>query len=142
MLISDFDAFVQNTPHDVLNYALYLAYPDKIPSDNADEQTAIVECVEINVAQGEARLYPPFSASIVEGSECETLGDLFIQLVDPTHPHPGLRIVAELPLIRDEGVAYDTTLTAIAQIHVATEAEEVWLLLAPASEFPKGALPV
>jgi hypothetical protein len=54
---------------------------------------------------------------------------------------PALKLIAELPLIREDSVTYETTFVPIVEMHIGTEAEEVWLLLASPSEFPANSLP-
>jgi hypothetical protein len=141
MLIAELEELVSSAPKEVEDYELYLAAPDTVVADNADEQTATIGGVELCVEQSEARLYPPFAAKDVDGGECVTLADLLTALRDDPAYQPELKLVAELPLIRDDDATYETTLVPVVEMHIGTEAQEVWLLLAPPAEFPANSLP-
>jgi hypothetical protein len=141
MLIAELEELVSSAPKDVQDYDLYLAAPDTVAADNADDQTATIGAVVLCSEQSEARLYPPFASKEVDGSECLSLADLLTALKDDPAYQPDLKLVAELPLIRDEGATYATTLVPVVQMHIGTKAQEVWLLLAPPAEFPANSLP-
>ena len=142
MLISELEKLVIEAPEEVRAYALYLACPDAVAADDADEQTAIIGGVELSTDQTEARLYPPFASKSTDETQCYTLGDFLSTLKDNPAFQPDPKLVAELPLIREDSATYKTTFVPIVEMHVGTEAEEVWLLLASPAEFPANALPV
>ena len=139
MLISELESLVSAAAEEVQTYDLYLACPDKVAADNADEQTATIGGVDLCIEQAQARLYPPFAS--VDGYQCYTLADLLSTLKDAEGYQPDLKLVAELPLIREESVACETTIVPVVQLHIGTHAHEAWLLLASPSEFPANSLP-
>jgi hypothetical protein len=141
MLTSELEALVSATPQAILDFDLYLACPDPVVSDNADEQTATIGCVELAPEHFEARIYPPFSPKETEGSQIYRLSELMSALKPADGEFIDLRLVVEIPIIREDSQTYSTSLVPIVAMHVGTDAQEVWLLLAPVSDFPAGALP-
>jgi hypothetical protein len=141
MLVADLENLVSAAPEEVRNYALYLACPDTVAADNADEQTAIIGDVVLSTEQSEARLYPPFAKKVTDEAQCYTLADLLSALTNDADYQPDLRLVAELPLVREDSVTYETSLVPIVEMHIGPEAGEVWLLLAAPSDFPANSLP-
>ena len=141
MLIAELENLVAAAPEEVRDYALYLAAPDTVAADNADEQTAIIGGVDLSTDQTQVRLYPPFAAQAAEETQCLTLGDLLAMLKENDEFQSALKLFAELPLIREDSVTYETIFVPIVKMHIGTEAEEVWLLLASPSEFPANSLP-
>lgn len=141
MQVPELETLLDAVPEGVRNYALYLACPDKAAADNADELTAIVGGVEICTEQGQARLYPPFSVKASEETQCLTLDALLFSLSDNDARLPDIKLMVELPLLREDSVSYQTTLVPVVQMHIGKQAQEVWLLLAAIAEFPANALP-
>jgi hypothetical protein len=141
MQTSELESLISSAPKEIADYDLYLACPDPVLSDNADEQTATVGCVELHPEQFEARIYPPFSAQETEDSQIYTLSELMSALKPDDTTSTDLRLMVEMPIIRDEAETYATKLVPVVAMHVGSDAQEVWLLLAPATEFPAGSLP-
>jgi hypothetical protein len=52
-----------------------------------------------------------------------------------------LRLMVEIPLLRDESGHDPVSLVQINGLHIGRESEEVWFLVRPASEYASGLLP-
>lgn len=124
---------------DVGSFSVYLAAPDK---DGTDVDLASVGRVETDYEEGVARLYPASTATDVEAVEPEPyLGMILSQLPVDALGENDLRLLVEVPLIRDEGGDEQVSLEDVSGIHIGTSSEEVWLLAKPAEDFAAGLLP-
>ena len=52
-----------------------------------------------------------------------------------------LRVVAELPLLREGPGWIRKVLTDVCEVHVGRDMEELWLLVRPNEDYPSGQLP-
>jgi hypothetical protein len=121
---------------DVHSYAVYLAEPDR---DGNDVDLATIGRVEVLTDSKEVRFYPSSTATDVDCVDPEPyLGMILDQL--PTDSESDLRLSAEVPLLRGES---DDTVSfkEVVDICIGRDAEEVWLLLRPASAFADGLMP-
>jgi hypothetical protein len=124
---------------DVHAYTVSLAAPD---SDGVDVDLAAIGRVEIDREVGEARLYPASTATDVDSIEPEPyLGMVLSQLPFDVSAENDLRLMVEIPLLRDESGHDRVSLVEINGLHVGRDSEEVWLLVRPASEYASGLLP-
>jgi hypothetical protein len=135
MMLSNLIAKIQ-AAGDVHSYAVYLAEPDR---DGNDVDLATIGRVEVLTDSKEVRLYPSSTATDVDCVDPEPyLGMILDQL--PTDSESDLRLSAEVPLLRGES---DDTVSfkEVVDICIGRDAEEVWLLLRPASAFADGLVP-
>ena len=103
---------------------------------------ASVGRVEVDYEKGLARLYPVSTASDPDSVEAEPyLGMVLSQLPTDAVGDNDLRLVAEVPLVREETDGDQVSLVDIADICIGKAAEEVWFLVRPADEFADGLLP-
>ncbi|HTY51523.1 MAG TPA: hypothetical protein VMB48_17690 [Steroidobacteraceae bacterium] len=124
---------------DVHAFTAYLAAPDK---DGVDVDLASVGRVDVDYDKGEVRLYPASTATDVDSIEPEPFfGMVLDQLPTYDREESDLRVLIEVPLLRDESGGGEVRLVDLAGFHVGTGAEEVWLLARPAGEFAAGLLP-
>src|ERR1700730_17074848 len=138
MKLSELYAMVQ-AAGDVHAYTVSLAAPD---SDGVDVDLAAIGRVEIDPEVGEARLYPASTATDVDSIEPEPyLGMVLSQLPFDVTAENDLRLMVEIPLLRDESGHDRVSLVEINGLHIGPESEEVWLLVRPASEYASGLLP-
>jgi hypothetical protein len=138
MKLSELYAAIQ-AAGDVVDYAVWLAAPDK---DGVDVDLAAVGRVDTESEPGEARLYPASTATDTDSIEPEpTLYIVLSQLPSDISEDNDLRLIVEIPLLRDDSGKDLVTFTDIKGLHIGHESEEVWLLVQPASEFADGLLP-
>jgi hypothetical protein len=103
---------------------------------------ASVGRVEVDYEQGVARIYPSSTATDSDSVDPEPyLGMVLSQLPMDTLGDNDLRLLVEVPLLRDETDDEQVSLVDLAGIHVGRASEEVWLLVRPAEEFATGLLP-
>jgi len=124
---------------DVDSYSAYLAAPD---ADGVDVDLATVGRVELDRDVGEARLYPASTSTDVDSVEPEpffgmVLSELPLDLTDGGD----LRLMVEMPLIRNESGSDRTSFVEIRDLYIGRESEEAWLLVRPVSDFGAGLLP-
>jgi len=138
MKLSELYAKVQ-AAGDVHSYSVSLAAPD---SDGVDVDLAAIGRVEIHPEVGEARLYPASTATDVDSIEPEPfLGMVLSQLPSDVNAESDLRLMVEIPLLRDELGHDRVSLVEVNGLHIGRNSEEVWLLVRPASEYANGLLP-
>jgi hypothetical protein len=124
---------------DVHAYAVSLAAPD---SDGVDVDLAEVGRVEIHAEQGQARLYPASTATDVDSIEPEPyLGMVLSQLPSIVSAENDLRLMVEIPLLRNDSGNDRVSLVEVNGIHIGRDSEEVWFLVRPPSEYASGLLP-
>jgi hypothetical protein len=134
------DLFTQlGAEQDVISFTAYLAAPDK---DGTDVDLASVGRVEVDYESGVARIYPASTATDPDSVDPEPyLGMVLSQLPKEAVGESDLRLLVEIPLLRDEAGDDQPSLVDVAGIHIGREAEEVWFLVRPAKEFAAGLLP-
>jgi hypothetical protein len=138
MKLSDLFAQLEGA-EDVLSFVLYLAAPDK---DGTDVDLASVGRVEVDDQEGVARIYPASIATEPDSAEPEPyLGMVLSQLPMDAGFHNDLRLLVEIPLIRDDAVDEQASLVDVAGVHIGRGSEEVWFLVRPAEDFAAGLLP-
>jgi hypothetical protein len=138
MRLSELFAKIQDAG-DVDSYAAYLAAPDR---DGVDVDLAAVGRVELDLEAGEARLYPASTATDVDSVELEPfLGMVLAELPFDVSSGNDLRLMVEIPLIREESGNDRVSIVEISGFHIGPESKEAWLLVQPASEFASGLLP-
>jgi len=124
---------------DVLPYTLWLAAPD---NDGSDVDLASVGRVEVDSRSGEARLYPASTTTDTDSVDPEPYLELVVsQLPSDVSGENDLRLVVETPLLRDESGNDQVKFTDVFDVRVGNQAEEVWFLVRPASEFADGLMP-
>jgi len=128
-----------STVDDIDSFALFLAAPD---SDGVDVDLASVGRVEVDNEQRVARLYPASTDTDADSVDPEPfLGMVLEQLPTEATAENDLRILAEIPLIREDGAKVKPTLADIVAVYIGKSSEEVWLLMRSAAEFAPGLLP-
>ena len=134
------DLFAQlEAAGDVHSFAVYLAAPD---TDGTDVDLASVGRVEVDDEKGVACIYPASTTTDPESVEPEPyLGMVLSQLPNDAVGDNDLRLLIEVPLLRDETDDSPVSLVDVAGIHIGREAEEVWFLVRPPEEFAAGLLP-
>ena len=138
MRLSDLYAQLK-TAGDVHAYSAYLATPDL---DGVDVDLVPVGRVEVDYEKGEARLYPASTHTDVDSVEPEPyFGMVLEQLPIDTSGDGNLRLMVEVPLLRNDAGGDAIRLVELAGVHVGKSSEEVWLLVVPASAFAAGLLP-
>jgi hypothetical protein len=141
MRLSEFNAQIQaaGDVETCESYALWLAAPDK---DGFDVDLSAVGRVDVQWEAGEVRLYPASTTTDTDSVDPEpVLGIMLSQLPGAVDAEDDLRILVELPLLRDEAGTDSPSFAELQAVHVGTESQEVWLLVRPASEFADGLLP-
>ncbi|HTY94587.1 MAG TPA: hypothetical protein VMC02_11900 [Steroidobacteraceae bacterium] len=124
---------------DVHAFSAYLAAPDR---DGVDVDLVPVGRVEVDYEKAEARLYPASTATDVDSVEPEPyFGMILDQLPINVVGENDLRLLVELPLLRNGEGGEQVRLEEIVAIHVGKSSEEVWLLVRPAGDFAAGLLP-
>ena len=124
---------------DVISFTAYLAAPDK---DGTDVDLASVGRVEVDYENRVARLYPASTATDPDSVEPEPyLGMVLSQLPTDAVGDNDLRLLVEVPLLRDDSDDEKPSLVDLAEIRVGKASEEVWLLVRPSEEFASGLLP-
>lgn len=124
---------------DALSFALYLAAPDK---DGTDVDLASVGRVEVDEQEGVARLYPASIATDPDSPEPEPYLDMVLsQLPADATGDNDLRLLVEIPLIRDAAVDEQLSLVDVADVRIGRSSEEVWFLVRAAEDFASGLLP-
>ena len=127
------------SPQDVISFVAYLAAPDQ---DGTDVDLASVGRVEVEHECGVARIYPASTATDPDSVDPEPyLGMVLSQLPQNADGDNDLRLLVEVPLLRDEAGDDKTSLVDLVGVHVGKESQEVWLLVRPAKEFAAGLLP-
>jgi hypothetical protein len=138
MKLSEFYAKIQAAGA-VDSYAAYLAAPDR---DGVEVDLAAVGRVELDLEAGDARLYPASTTTDVDSVEPEPyLGMVLSELPRDASGGKDLRLMVEVPLIRDESGSDRVSFVELSGVHTAPESQEVWLLVQPASAFARGLLP-
>lgn len=138
MLLTEFNALIQ-AAGDVDSYALWLAAPDR---DGFDVDLSAVGRVEIQWEAAEVRLYPASTKTDTDSIDPEpVLGMILSQLPTEVSPDEDLRILVEVPLLRDDPGADPPSFVDLRGVHIGTASQEVWLLARPTSEFADGLLP-
>ena len=136
MMLSDLIAKIQ-AAGDVHSFAVYLAEPDR---DGTDVDLATIGRVEVPTDSKEVRFYPSSTDTDVDSVDPEPyVGMIMDQL--PQYGDSDLRLIAEVPLLRDESPDDTISFTAVVDICIGRNAEEIWLLLRPASAFADGLMP-
>jgi hypothetical protein len=135
MMLSNLMAKIKSAG-DVHSFAVYLAEPDR---DGNDVDLATIGRVEVLSDSKEVRFYPSSTDTDVDSVDPEPyLGMIMDQL--PTDSESDLRLTAEVPLLRGE--SDDTiSVTEVVDLCIGRNAEEVWLLVRPASAFADGLMP-
>jgi hypothetical protein len=138
MRLSDLRAQLKGAG-DVGAFAVYLAAPDK---DGIDVDLASVGRVEVDHEKAVARIYPASTTTDADSVDPEPFLDMVLNQF-PRHATDmnDLRLLAEVPLLRDDGADERVTLVDIVGVHIGRTSEEVWFLVRPASEFAAGLLP-
>jgi len=138
MKLSELYAKLQ-TAGSIDSYVLYLAAPD---TDGLDVDLAAVGRVEVHAETGEVRLYPASTSTDVDSVEPEPyLGMMLSELPFDASAENDFRLMAEIPLLRDDSGDDRVGFAAICDLHIGPESEEAWLLVRPASDFATGLLP-
>jgi hypothetical protein len=130
-----------NAAGDIGSFALYLAGPDQ---DGVDVDLAAVSHVEVDPEKGVARFYPATTARDVDSDDPNP--EPFVDMVLEELPQDAagendLRLLIEVPLLRDEAGNDPVSLVDVAGVHIGRSSEEVWLLVRPAADFAAGLLP-
>jgi hypothetical protein len=135
------DLFAQlGRVEDAVSFTVYLAAPDK---DGTDVDLASVGRVEVDYEEGVARIYPASTATDPDSVEPEPyLGMVLSQLPTDAVGDNDLRLLVEVPLLRDETGDDQASLVDLATVHIGKASEEVWFLVRPADEFAAGLLPL
>jgi hypothetical protein len=138
MRLSDISAQLE-IAGDVSSFTVYLAAPDE---DGTDVDLASVGRIEIDLEEGVARFYPVSSTTDDDSIEPEpSLGIVLSQLPMDAISNNDLRLLVEVPLIRDDRDSAQVSLEEIADLRIGKGSEEVWFLVRPANEFASGLLP-
>jgi hypothetical protein len=134
------DLFTQlEAAADVVSFTVYLAAPDK---DGTDVDLASVGRVEIDYEEGVARIFPSSTATDPDSVEPEPyLGMVLSQLPMDAMGDNDLRLMVEVPLIRDDTRDEQTSFKDVTGIHIGRGSEEVWFLTEPVEDFASGLLP-
>lgn len=139
MKLSELYAQVQAAGEDALSYSASLAAPDQ---DGTDVDLASVGRVELHPDQGEVRLYPASTSTDPDSVEVEPwLDEVMSQLPAHVRDQNDLRLMVEMPLLRDAAGDDPVTLVQLSAVHIGHQSREVWLLVRPASEYARGLLP-
>lgn len=143
MRLSNFYKELSAVEGGVMSFTLSLAAPSETDRSDVDVQLCSVGRIEINHEAGEIRFYPA-SGSLGDELPDQNYSLLAIALSQlPLDTGDGFdpRLMVELPLAREEPEGLEPYLSEICAVHVGAESEEAWLLVRPASEYPREALP-
>jgi hypothetical protein len=136
MMLSNLIAKVE-AAGDVHSFAVYLAEPDR---DGTDVDLATIGRVEVLSDSKEVRFYPSSTGTDLDSVDPEPyLGMIMDQL--PINAESDLRLIAEVPLLRDESPDDTVSFAEVVDVRIGRQAQEVWLLLRAASAFADGLMP-
>ena len=90
----------------------------------------------VSMARPASTRPPPIRTSIRS-----YLGIVLEQLPVDAVGENNLRLLIEVPLLRDDGEKNQVSLVEMNGVHVGRASEEVWFLVRPAGEFASGLLP-
>ena len=127
---------------DIESFSLALAEPDIVAGDTVDVTLAVIARIEVLREEKQIRMYPPIPDEPAE-HEYESLG-VFLECLPKSLAYDddqSLRLMVELPLIREDSSLVDRELREIEDVHIGAESKEVWLLVRPLSEYSKDVLP-
>jgi hypothetical protein len=146
MRLSELYAQVLNAGAEVMAFPALLAEPDLTPGDDVDVLLSEIGWVEVDDYAGEVRLYP--KSAVTEETPDQSLfcverllEQLPFDVSDDISETADLRIVVELPLLRDGFGLLRRALTDVCAVHIGRETEELWLLVRPTEDYPKDQLP-
>jgi hypothetical protein len=146
MRLSELYAQVLNAGAEAMAFPVLLAEPDPTPGDDVDVLLSEIGWVEVDDYAGEVRLYP--KSAVTEDTPDQNLfcverllEKLPFDVSDDISETADLRIVVELPLLRDGFGLLRKALTDVCAVHIGREAEELWLLVRPKEDYPNDQLP-
>lgn len=123
-------------------FQVFLAGPDPTPGDDLDVQLVEIGDIQVDYDRSEIRFIPA-SANIDKPLErnFSTLGLLLSELPFEARDEDDMRLMVELPLLREDSDNATASLDELRDAHVGLDSGEVWLLAKPVEEFPVGSLP-
>ena len=142
MRLSELYARISSAGAEALEFAVLIAQPDMTPGDDVDVLLSGIGWVEVDIEAGEVRLYP--KSAITEETPDQNIfcvGRVLERLPFDVSSAGDLRISVELPLLRDGVGLMSKSLTAVCDVHIGREAEELWFLARPKEEYPSDQLP-
>jgi len=146
MRLSELYAQVLKAGADAMAFSVLLAEPDQTPGDDVDVLLSEIGWIEIDDDAGEVRLYP--KSAVTEETPDQNLfcverllEQLPFDVSDDISETADLRIVVELPLLRDGFGLLRRALTDVCAVHIGRETEELWLLVRPKEDYPNDQLP-
>jgi hypothetical protein len=146
MRLSELYAQVSKAGTETMMFPVLLAEPDLTPGDDIDILLSGIGWIEVDDYAGEVRLYP--KSAVTEQTPDQNLfcverllEQLPADVSEEISDAADLRIVAELPLLRDGFGLIRKALVDVCDIHIAREAEELWLLVRPKDDYPNDQLP-
>jgi hypothetical protein len=143
MLVSQLLAQLKFGPGDARDFVVYLASVDFYPGDDVDVQTVEVGDVVVDYEKNHIRLVP---ASSLETKPDEGtfafLGSVLDSLPTEVDGQYDMRLLIELPLVREDPKFDRIELTEAVEIYFGSESQEAWFLVQPANRFERGSLPV
>ena len=142
MLISRLTDELQSGPSDAREFVVYLATVDLQPDDDIDVQLVEIGDVVVDYEQQQIRLIPASSTAVKPDPGTFTLlGSVLDACPADPDGDADLRLVIELPLLREDPRFDRPELSEVAGLHLGSASQEAWFLVHPAQRFPSGSLP-
>ena len=142
MLISQLYVELSTAPSDAREFVVYLATVDLQPSDDVDVQTVEIGDIAFDYEKNQIRLIPASSTEAKpEPGTFAFLGSVLDACPPDADTELDMRLVIELPLLREDPRFDRPELSEVAGIHLGPESQEAWFLVYPAHSFQRGSLP-
>lgn len=142
MLVSQLLVQLKFGPSDAREFVVFLASVDFHPGDDVDVQTVEVGDVVVDYEKNQVRLVPASSTEAKpEAGTFAFLGSVIDSLPTDVDSQCDMRVVIELPLVREDPKFDRIELAEVAEIYFGPESQEAWFLVQPSSRFERGSLP-
>ena len=143
MMLSKLHEQLTSAPDGAYEFVAYLATVDRRPDDDIDVQLVEIGNVVLDEGRKEIRLIPASStADKPEAGTFALLGSVLDACPSDADGEYDMRLVIELPLLREDPKFDRPELSEMAGVYLGPESQEAWFLVYPARDFPNGSLPV
>lgn len=142
MMLSQLYRELKDAPGDARGFVVYLATVDLQPEDEIDVQLAEIGDIITDYEENHVRLIPASSSEAKpEPGTFAFLGSVLDAFpLDPDGEFD-MRLVIELPLLREDPRFDRLELSEVAAVHLGPQSQEAWFLVHPAHRFQAGSLP-
>jgi len=142
MMLSQLYDVLKDAPGEAREFVVYLATVDLQPEDDIDVQLVEIGDIIIDYEEDQIRLIPASSSKVKpEPGTFAFLGSVLDALPLGPDDELDMRLVIELPLLREDPRFDRLELSEVAAVHLGPESQEAWFLVHPAHRFQSGSLP-